>query len=352
MIPKSMNAVVTTGHGGLGKLDYRQVDVPVPAAGDVLIKVTACGLNNTDVWVREGAYGTDRDPDAVTGTGRVSHPFPLIQGADVVGEIVALGDGVASERLGQRVVCNFMTYADGPQGLEYSGGLGSSRSGGYAEYTTAPSSGVYETNSVHSDAELATLACAYMTAQNMLDTAQVASGETVLVTGASGGVGTALVQLAHARGAKVIAVTSNKHLASVQSLSPHGGVCRDSGDLIDQVLALAPEGGVDVVADVVAGELFSNLLACLKIKGRYVTAGAIGSPKVAFDVRTLYLKFLTFYGVSCGMPSHFEKVLELLEAGSIKPLLHATYPLSEFKQAQSHFMGKDFFGNIVVLPGS
>jgi len=106
-----------------------------------------------------------------------------------------------------------------------------------------------------------------------------------------------------------------------------------------------------VVADVVAGKLFSQLLACLKTKGRYVTAGAIGSAVVPFDVRTLYLKYLTFYGVSCGMPSHFEKVLRLLQEGSIKPLLHTTYPLAEIKQAQSHFISKDFFGNIAVEPG-
>ena len=93
-----------------------------------------------------------------------------------------------------------MTYTQGPEGLEYSGSLGNSRPGGYAEYTTAPAECVYETDSAYSDAELATLSCAYMTAQNMLDTARVQSGETVLVTGASGGVGTALVQLAHARG--------------------------------------------------------------------------------------------------------------------------------------------------------
>lgn len=352
MVPQKMNAVVTTGHGGLDKLEYRQVDVPSADDGEVLIKVSACGLNNTDIWVREGAYGTDRDPEAVTGTGRVAHKFPLIQGADVVGEIVATGNGVASERAGQRVVCNFMTYTDGPQGLEYSGSLGNSRPGGYAEYTTAPSESAYATDSSYRDTELATFACSYMTAQNMLDTARVEAGETVLVTGASGGVGTALIQLSHARGAQVIAVTSESHHQSVQSLAPYGVVRRDAGSLIEQVLALSDDQGVDVVADVVAGPLFGDLLACLKVKGRYVTAGAIGAAMVPFDVRTLYLKFLTFYGVSCGMPSHFERVLSLLDEGKIKPLLDTTYPLSEIKQAQTHFMGKNFFGNIVVEPGS
>ena len=149
----------------------------------------------------------------------------------------------------------------------------------------------------------------------------------------------------------MIAVTSERHHEAVQTLSPHGIARRDRDHLIDQVLSRSDQDGVDVVADVVAGPLFSDLLACLKVKGRYVTAGAIGAPVVGFDVRTLYLKFLTFYGVSCGMPSHFERVLTLLGEGKIKPLLQATYALSEIKQAQTHFMSKDFFGNIVVLPG-
>ena len=350
MMPKTMNAVVTTGHGGLDKLDYREVEVPTALEGEVLVKVSACGLNNTDIWVREGAYGTDRDPQAITGTGRVAHAFPLIQGGDVVGKIVATGAGV-DDRRGQRVICNFMTYAQGPQGLEYSGSLGNSRPGGYAEYTRVPADCAYETTSSYTDAELATLSCAYMTAQNMLDTARVDAGETVLVSGASGGVGTALVQLSHARGARVIAVTSESHHESVKTLAPHGIARRDQDNLVDQVLDLCDNDGVDVVADVVAGKLFSDLLACLKVKGRYVTAGAIGAPIVPFDVRTLYLKFLTFYGVSCGMPSHFERVLSLLGEGKIKPLLHTTYPLSAIRQAQTHFVSKEFFGNIVVEPG-
>ena len=111
--PDTMKAVVTTGHGDLNKLEYRDVPVPKPEAGEVLVQVTACGLNNTDIWVRAGAYGTDRDPSAITGTGRIPHTFPLIQGADVVGQIAAVGDGVDRNRVGERVICNFMTYAQG-----------------------------------------------------------------------------------------------------------------------------------------------------------------------------------------------------------------------------------------------
>ena len=117
MSQETMKAVVTTGHGGLEMLDYRDdVPRPVPASGEVLIEVSACGLNNTDIWVREGAYGTARDPNAVTGTRRLPHQFPRIQGGDVVGTVAGVGTGVDQSRIGQRVICNFMTYKQTPEG--------------------------------------------------------------------------------------------------------------------------------------------------------------------------------------------------------------------------------------------
>jgi NADPH:quinone reductase-like Zn-dependent oxidoreductase len=345
-----MTAAVTTGHGGLEKLELQTVPVPDPAEGEVLIRVGACGLNNTDIWVREGAYGSDDDPDAITGTGRVPHRFPLIQGADIVGRISAVGANVSNSRIGERVICNFMTYTEGENGLEMAGGLGSSRPGGYAQFCAVPNENAYSIESDYSDAELATFVCAYMTAENMLETAGVTAKDTALVTGASGGVGTALIQLVHARGARVVALTSKEKMDSVNTLSPAAVIDRNDRNLRDSLFARLGQDKVDVVADVVAGKQFSNYLSVLRSHGRYVTAGAIGGPVVNFDVRTLYLRFLTFYGVSCGMPWHFEKILERLKAGQIRPLLHGTYPLSEIHRAQKDFMAKGYFGNLAVLP--
>lgn len=341
-----MRAVVTTGHGGLDKLEYREdIPVPDPEADEVLVKVSACGLNNTDIWVRQGAYGTAKDPDAVTGTGRTPHQFPLIQGGDVVGCVEKVGATENEHLIGQRVLCNFMTYECVDGEVRYSGSLGNSRDGGYAEYVTVPVSTTYPVDVDWSDAELATIPCAYMTAEHMLETATVSAGETVLVTGASGGVGTALIQLAHAREARVIAVTSTAKRSDVETLNPESIVDRTNHS---EWCSLTES--IDVVADVVAGDNFSVLLDTLKMRGRYVTAGAIGGAVVPFDVRTLYLKSLIFYGVSVGMPSHFERVLKLIEAGQIRPLLHKTYPLSDIHKAQTDFMNKIFFGNLVVVP--
>jgi NADPH:quinone reductase-like Zn-dependent oxidoreductase len=323
--------------------------VPDPVAGEVLIEIGACGLNNTDIWAREGRYGTERDPNAVTMASRQPGTFPLIQGCDVVGRIVAVGPGVPAARVGERVIVNGVLYDDSEPPAVV-GGIGASRAGGYAEYTTIPAANAHAIESRLSDAELATFPCAYITAEHMLDAAGVKAGETVLVTGASGGVGSALVQLVHLRGARAVAITSRAKLDRVRSLAPLAAVARDAGDLIDAVRAVIGRDGVEVAADVVGGPQFSAVLALLARGGRYVTSGAIGGPVVTFDIRTLYLKRLRMIGVGLGTRRHFAAVLDHIGAGGLKPLLAATYPLAELKRAQTDFLGKQFFGNLVVLP--
>ncbi|MHB1217885.1 MAG: zinc-binding dehydrogenase [Alphaproteobacteria bacterium] len=350
-IPTAMKAVVTRGHGGFEMLDYTDVPVPAPAAGEVLLRVTACGLNNTDVWNREARYGTDRDPEARTGVGRTEGRWPRIQGCDVVGRIVSVGAGVDPSRIGERVLCNFVMYGDPNVNLGFAGGLGSSRDGGYAEYTTLPAENAYKVDDIPlSDAELATFPCAYITAEHMLDAAGVKAGEMVVVTGSSGGAGSAIVQLAHARGTETLAVTSARWRDAVAKLDPRHIVLRDQGDLYEQATAALKGRPVDVAADVVGGPAFRDLLALLRPGGRYVTAGAIGGPVVPFDIRTLYLKKLTFYGVSIGYQRHFDAVVGYIRAGKLKPLLAKTYPLAKFRAAQELFISKNFFGNIVVTP--
>lgn len=344
-----MKAFVTTGHGGLDRLEYRDVPVPTPAAGEVLIEVGACGLNNTDIWTRQGSYGTERDPNAVTTTARKPGAFPLIQGCDIVGGIVELGSGVPESRLGERVIVNLVEY-DENDSTVITGGIGSARAGGYAEYVAVRSVNAYAIDSPLSDAELATFPCAYLTAENMLDAAGVKEGETVLVPGASGGVGSALLQLVAARGARAVAVASSAKLHQVRTLEPCAAVARDEGDLIDAVREAIGRDGVEVAADIVGGPQFSAVLALLAWGGRYVTSGAIAGPVVDLDLRTVYLKRLRMLGVSLGLARHFETVLGHIQAGRIKPLLAATYPLADLKQAQTDFLGKKFFGNLVVVP--
>lgn len=358
MIPKTMKAVQLIGHGGLDQLVYREdVPVPQPAPGEVLIEVSACGMNNTDVWVREGAYGTETDPDSVSTwrRGRSTLTFPRIQGTDTVGHIVAVGDGVPAGRVGERVMVDFSIYNRDDDSLADIDYIGHGRDGGYAEYTAVPADHAHRVETDMDDAELATFCCAYLTGEHMLDRARVAAGERVLVTGAAGGVGSGIIQLCRARGAIPYAVTSRGKEDLLKRIGAEDVVFRDTDDRSEADLVTAVEqatGGqpIDVVADLVGGSMFNDLLRILRPEGRYTTAGAIGGPVVQLDLRTMYLKHLELHGSSQGTRGAFRRLVGYIEQGQIAPLLAGTFRLSDFHRAQQTFMSKQFVGKLVVVP--
>lgn len=340
-----MRAVVLTRFGGPEVLEVRDVPDPEPAAGEVRVRVGAAALNNTDVWTREGAYGSNVDAGAQTGWRREPFRFPRIQGADVAGRIDAVGAGVPAYRVGERVLVDPMIYVGGERELVDTDYLGSERDGGFAELVTVPSENAHAINSAFSDAELATFPTAYATAMRMLNRARVTAGEAVLVTGASGGVGSALVQLAVARGAHTFAIAGESKAPEVERLGARAVIGRDATDV-----AAALGRQVDVVADVVGGPAFGGLLAALRPLGRYVVAGAIAGPRVDTDLRTVYLNQLEVIGSSFGSHDDFAAVIDLVERGQIVPLLSATYALDDFGAAQAAFLAKKFVGKIVVTP--
>lgn len=354
MVPQTMKAVVLTGHGGLDKLVYQDMPVPTCQRDEVLIEVTACGLNNTDVWVRQGAYGTDDDPKAVSTwrRGRSTLTFPRIQGADIVGRVVAVGPGVAETRIGERVIVDASIYNRDDDSLVDIDYFGHGRNGGYAEYAAIPSSHAHRIGTDYSDAELATFWCAYHTGEQMLERAAVKPGEIVLITGASGGVGSGLIQLCRARGAIPYAIVGKGKEQAVKDLGAEGVMLRDGENFAETVFAMTGGRPVDVVADLVGGEMFGKLLNVLRPEGRYTTAGAIAGPVVQLDLRTMYLKHLQLNGSSQGTRAAFKRVVDYIEQGKIKPILAATFPLSKFHEAQTLFMSKSFVGNIVVIPDS
>lgn len=338
----------------MDKLVHREdVPVPEPAAGEVLVRVSACGMNNTDVWVREGAYGTDADPGAVASwrrSGENTLSFPRIQGTDTVGHIVAVGEGVPESRIGERVMIDFSLYNRDDDSLADIDYIGHGRDGGYAEYMTAPSDHAHVVNSPMSDAELATFCCAYLTGEHMLDRAAVKAGENVLVTGASGGVGSGIVQLCRARGAVPFAVVGSGKEAAVKDLGAEAVITRGDGGLFAAVREVMGERPVDVVADLVAGPMFGDLVNLLRPEGRYTTAGAIAGPVVQLDLRTLYLKHLQIHGSSQGTRGAFRRLVRYIEEGRIRAVLAGCRRLSEFHAAQAEFMAKRFVGKLVVVP--
>ena len=349
-VPSTMRAVLLTGHGGPEMLEYREdYPVPVPAADEVLVEVAACGVNNTDIWVREGAYGTDENPDAVSSWRRgVPIRFPRIQGADIVGRIAAVGARFDDGIVGKRVMVDFGIYGDTGPSLANVDYIGHGRDGGFAEYCAVPAENAHVVDTPLGDAELATFCCAYVTAEHMLSRARVTGGEIVLVTGASGGVGSGLIQLVRARGAVPVAVASSRWSDALLELGAQAVVSRESGDLGEAIRATLGVRPVDVVADVVGGGMFTTLLNALRPEGRYVTAGAIAGPQVQLDLRTVYLRHLELIGSTQGGREDFARVRDYALSGRIRPMLAATYPLEDIARAQTDFMGKDFLGKLVM----
>jgi NADPH:quinone reductase-like Zn-dependent oxidoreductase len=353
-----MSAVLLTGHGGLDKLSYQSdVPTPQPAPEEVLVQVAAAAINNTDINTRIGWYSKTVTTDTATageaGFGSVGEDsswsgvpirFPRMQGADVCGTIVAVGATVDPGRIGSRVIIrNMLRSYVGYRPFEC-WTLGSECDGGFAQYVVAPARETYAVVSHWSDAELAAVPCAYSTAENMLHRADVGGGH-VLVTGASGGVGLAAVQLAKRRGAHVTAVCSRAKAEEVRQQGADHVIERD--DSPDDALGA---NAVDVVLDLVGGPQWPGLLKVLRAGGRYAVAGAIGGPMVDLDLRTIYLKDLTLVGCTFQPDEVFENLIGYLEREEIRPLVAKIFPLEAIGQAQTEFLSKSHVGKLVLIP--
>lgn len=357
MIPKIMQAALLLGHGGLDQLTVRDDHpVPVPAAGEVLIQVGAAAINNTDINTRTAWYskavgdngsadggGGERAADG-TWSGRALE-FPRIQGADVCGEIAAVGEGVDAARIGERVLiepCQKDPAAADPFAARY---FGSELDGGFARFTKVAASYAHRIDSQLDDAELASFPCAYSTAENMLERAGVAKGERVLVTGASGGVGAAAVQLACRRGARVTAVAGAAKSHAVFNLGADSVIPR--GSCLTDALG---SNSIDVVIDLVGGPGWPDLIEVLRPGGRYAVAGAVGGPFVALDLRQLYLKDLSFFGCTVLADPVFANLIDYVERGKIEPLVAETFPLADIAVAQEAFLARKRLGKIILIP--
>lgn len=339
-----MHGVVLTGHGGFDKLEYlTNIPVPSPKNNEVIVQVGAAGVNNTDINTRIAWYSkSDAAGEDASWSGEALK-FPRIQGADVCGVIVAVGQDVSEDRIGDRVLIEPCIVENNGEKLDQAWYFGSECNGGFAEYTAVTSRHAYKIESSLTDVELASFPCSYSTAENMLTKSRVAAGETVLITGASGGVGSAAIQLAKARGANVIAITSPEKSAQIKELGASKTINRD--ECITEVLG---KNSVDVVIDLVAGKQWPDLLEVLKLGGRYAVSGAIGGPMVELDIRTLYLKDLSLFGCTVLEPNVFTNLVAYIQNGSIKPIVAHSFPLEQIVEAQETFLTKKHIGKIVL----
>ena len=335
-IPKVMSGVYLTGHGGLEKLIYKEdIPVPVPQSGEVLIEVKGAGVNNTDINTRLGWYSkkvtSDTNAGGADGLSEVDDSdaswsgvplqFPRIQGGDICGNIVQVGEGVEHDRIGTRTLVRSMQNIptkDNPLAMQT---MGSEVDGGFAQYCVAKAKESFPINCDWSDIELASIPISYSTAEGMLCRADIQK-ETILITGASGGVGSAAIQLAKVRGAKIIAQCAPDKASTLKELGADQTVNRN-----DDLVSVLGENSVDAVIDLVGGSSWPQLLDILRPGGKYVTSGAIAGPIVDLDLRSLYLKDLTLFGSTVNEPYVFENVIRCIEEGQIKPLVAQSFPL-------------------------
>ena len=331
-----MKAVVTTGNGGFDKLHYGEVPMPELGAGEVLIKVLAAGVNNTEINTRLGWYSG--------GGWHIPTPFPFIQGTDCCGIVTQTFETADAALVGKRVLVRPCMRPDGFSSM-LNMWMGSDFDGAFAQYVKVPAHEVFPIESTWTDAELGSIPCSYGSAENMVQRSRVSPGEHVLVAGASGGVGSAVVQLAKVRGATVTAIVGKSKMDEVRRIGADFVIDRDS-DLVSEL----GEECVDVVIDNVGGPHFEGELKALKRGGRYASSGAIGGPLVNLDLRTMYLKDLTLIGCTAWDEPVFPQLISYIESNRIKPLVAKTFPLADIAHAQQEFLEKKHVGKFVLIP--
>jgi alcohol dehydrogenase len=347
-----MSGVWLTGHGGPEALKWSD-EIPVPklGAGQVLVRVLAAAINNTDINTRIGWYSSDvtsatedvcEDAEVEKGGWAGALNFPIIQGGDICGEVVALGEGVTTREIGMRLTSQInipRPTADRPTGFV---ALGSEIDGAFAQYCLLEVEETFDVSSSPlSNVEIAAIPCAYGTAFNMLTRAGIRAGQDVLVTGASGGVGMAAVQLANHLGANVCGIAAEHKADAVRAAGAQTVFDRSHP---------VPHDSFDVVVDVVAGSSWQQLILGLRAGGHYAVSGAIAGPIIEADLRDIYLRDITIHGASYMAREVFSELVEMINNGDIKPLISKTYPLSDIVKGQEEFASKRFPGKLVLIP--
>lgn len=342
-----MKAVRFHEHGGVDVLRYEDVDEPKAGAGEVLVKVSACALNHLDIWIRNGipAYKI---------------PMPHISGCDVSGWVEECGDGVGGLEKGRRVVlspgvscgrCEWCLKGHDNLCLDYKI-FGAGTQGGYAQYTVARAADCIPLPAEIGDEEAAAFPLTFLTAWHMLRTrANLQPGETVLVTGAGSGVGSAAIQIAAHLGARVLATAGTEEkVDQARSMGAEHVILHSKERVRDRVKDVTAGRGVDVVFEHVGGELLTEALASLAKNGRVITCGATAGGSVTIDVRFLYMRQISLLGSMMGTRKELEQIIPLVAARKLRPVIDRTFPLSESRTAQRWMEERRNFGKILLLP--
>lgn len=340
-IPAYMSGVLLTGHGGPDMLSWSdRIPVPAPGPEEVLVQVLAAGVNATDINTRVGWYAKKDTPEVGGWAGLIQ--FPRIQGSDLCGRVVRLGAEVTGIRVGARVICATNQAEPTDSNPMAFRAIGSEYDGAFAEFCCVPARHLYDVSaSVLTDIEIGAMPCAYGTAHNLLSRAGVRASEKVLITGASGGVGLAAVQLARLRGARVTGQCSVEKGEAVLKAGATHILPRDHDP---------DEKSFDVILDLIGGAGWNKRLEALRPGGRYAVSGAIAGPIVEGDLRTVYLNDLTLFGCTNQSREIFSGLVTIINTGKLRPLVSKTYPLRDIGQAQSDLAAGKYPGKLVLVP--
>jgi alcohol dehydrogenase len=326
-----MQAAVIREHGGPERIAVEAIERPEPGVGEALIRVGACALNHLDIFVREGMPG-------------LPVPLPHIGGGDIAGWIEAIGENATGLKIGSPVLVDPVIQGDGM--------LGETRRGGLAEYVTVPATNLLALPDESRMHEFASLPVAYGTARRMILTrAKLAVGETLVVVGASGGVGVGCVQLGKAAGARVIACTSTRaKAAQLRELGADETVVTSDGQFGKQVWALTGKVGADVVVDYSGKDTWGQSLRSVRKGGRLVCCGATSGHDAVTDLRYLWVREIDIRGSDGWSRQDLVELMTLVENKRLRPVIHSVLPLSRIREAIDELESRRAFGKVLVVP--
>lgn len=339
-----MKAAIFREHGGPQVVEVADMPVPEPGPGEVRIRVRASSLNHLDLWVRTGM------PFPI--------PMPHIGGSDMAGEVDSMGPGVEGVESGTRVVVDPSLDWEWYEGVQRGPDLpaprfrvmGEHTQGGFAEYAVVPATNLLQLPDHVSYETAAAASLVFVTAwRGLVGRGGLRAGERVLITGGSGGVATAAVQIARLAGARILVVTSGEeNCRRLEGLGAHQTLDRLAGDVRTLVKdATAPEG-VDLVLDSVGEAFWGTLIRALAPGGRLVCYGATTGPRVETDLRHVFWKQLSILGTTMGSPAEFRRAMALVFEDAVEPVIHSVVPLEKVGEAHRLLEGGEVFGKIVV----
>eukprot|EP01083_Nonionella_stella_P223145 795575_1 len=357
---QSMSACVLTGFGGVDKYEIQNVVMPQPKQNEVLVKISAISINNTEINTRKGSYGDIESADTAYNWVGEQMPFPWIGGCDACGYIMKLGfnystDPRYNDHIGQRVLINPNINKLNKHNEEYLHQfLGSEVPGTYAEYISVPMDNVciIPSSVPLKDYQLCPFLTAYISAQAMIRRGEIKANENVMISGASGGVGVALTQLVLNMNANPILIIGNKQKANtlLNAVNRKDIIVLSREGWFEELNEKYSEMEIDAILDPVSGNKnYNNYLETLRVGGRIVTVGAIAGSMVTINIRNVYLKWLKIIGSTCGTKQDFVTVMKYVKNGKLKPIIHKRFVgIRSIPEAQIEFMKKRHVGKIVV----